>query len=326
MDLQTEAQAKSRKPVLTGELQSTDLAVDAADAEASWHDDAVDLVERCRSALFGLALIGGDPLDVHFGVVGEAASLDGLGDGQVGVGQIDVLADDGDVHFVLRMVHALQQILPLVPIDIMERQAELADHIGVEAFVEQDLRHVVDARRIHAIDHAFGIHVAHQGDLVLDGLIQRTVGTQDQRIRGDAELTQHHHGMLGRLGLELMGGGDVRHQRDMHEHAVLGTQVATDLTCGLQERLGFDIAYRAADFGDDHVDIVGRLGAHTGLDLIGDMRNDLHALAEVFAGAFLAQHLLIDLTGGDIGLLAQVDVEETLVMADVEDRFPRRLR
>ena len=35
-------------------------------------------------------------------------------------------------------------------------------------------------------------------------------------------------------------------------------------------------------------------------------------LAEVFAGALLAQHFLIDLTGGDVGLLAQEDVEETL--------------
>ena len=51
------------------------------------------------------------------------------------------------------------------------------------------------------------------------------------------------------------------------------------------------------------------------------MRDDLHALAEIFAGAFLAQHLLVDLTGGDVGLLAQVHVEEALVVADVEIGF-----
>ena len=127
--------------------------------------------------------------------------------------------------------------------------------------------------------------------------------------------------MLGRLGLELVGGGNVRHQGDVHEHAVLGAQIAADLACGLQERLGFDVADRAADFGDDHVDVVRRLGTHTGLDLVGDVRDDLHALAEVFAGAFLAQHFLVDLAGGDVGLLAQVDVEETLVVADVEIGF-----
>ena len=274
-----------------------------------------------HGAFFGGALVGGHPLDVDLGPVGEAAGLDGLGDGQVGVRQVNVLADDGHVDLVLRMVHAFEQVLPLVPVDVMERQAEFTHHVGVEAFVEQGLRHVVDARSVHAVDDAFGVHVAHQGDLVLDGLVERPVGTQHERVRGDAELAQHHDGMLGRLGLELMRGGDVRHQGDVHEHAVFGAQVAAYFTSGLQERLGFNVADGAADFGDDHVDVIGRLRAHTGLDFVGDVRDDLHALAEVFAGAFLAQHFLIDLAGGDVRLLAQVHVEETLVVADVEIGF-----
>ena len=49
--------------------------------------------------------------------------------------------------------------------------------------------------------------------------------------------------------------------------------------------------------------------------------DDLHALAEVFAGALLAQHLLVDLTGGDVRLLAQIHVEEALIVADVEIGF-----
>ena len=219
---------------------------------------------------------------------------------------------------MLGVVHALQQVSPLVPVDVVERQPQLAHHVGVKALVEQDARHVVDARRVHAVDHALLIHVAHQGDLVLDGLVERAVGTQHQRIRGNAELAQHHHGVLGRLGLELVRGGDVGHQRDVHEHAVLGAEVATHLTGRLQERLGFDVADRAADFGDDHVDIIARLGAHAGLDLVGDVRDDLHALAEVLPRAFLAQHLLINLPGGDVGLLGEEHVEEALVVADVE--------
>ena len=222
---------------------------------------------------------------------------------------------------MLGVVHALQQIGPLVPIDVVERQTELAHHVGVEALVEQDLRHVVDARRVHAVDHALRVDVAHERDLVLDGLVERAVGAQHERVGRNAELAQHHHGVLGRLGLELVGGGDVRHQRDVHEHAVLRAEVAAHLARGLKERLGLDVADRAADLGDDHVDVVGRLGAHARLDLVGDVRDDLHALAEVFAGALLAQHLLVDLAGGDVGLLAQEDIEEALVVADVEIGF-----
>ena len=203
----------------------------------------------------------------------------------------------------------------------MERQAEFAHDIGVETFVEQGLRHVVDARGVHTVDHAFRIHIAHQGDLVLDGLVQQAVGTQHQGIRGDAELTQHHDGVLGRFGLELMSRGNIRHQGDVHEHAVLGAQIAADLTRGLQERLGFDVADGATDFGDDHVDVIGRLRTHAGLDFVGDVRDDLHALSKVFAGAFLAQHFLVDLAGGDVRLLAQIHVKETLIVADVEIGF-----
>ena len=112
-----------------------------------------------------------------------------------------------------------------------------------------------------------------------------------------------------------MGGGNVRYQGDVHEHAVLGAQIAADLTRGLQERLGFDIADGATDFGDDHVDVIGRLRTHAGLISFGDVRDDLHALSKVFAGAFLAQHFLVDLAGGDVRLLAQVHVKETLIVA-----------
>ena len=107
----------------------------------------------------------------------------------------------------------------------------------------------------------------------------------------------------------------------MHEHAVVRAEIAAHFAGGLKEGLGLDVADGTTDFGDDHIHVIGSLGTHTRLDFVGDVRDDLHALAEVFAGALLAQHFLIDLTGGDVGLLAQEDVEETLVVADVEIGF-----
>ena len=44
-------------------------------------------------ARWRLALVGGDPAQVHLGVVGEAAGAQRLGHRQVGVGEVDVLAD-----------------------------------------------------------------------------------------------------------------------------------------------------------------------------------------------------------------------------------------
>ena len=61
-----------------------------------------------------------------------------------------------------------------------------------------------------------------------------------------------------------------------------------------------------------------RLQAHPPLDLVGDVRDDLHRVAEVLAAALARDDLRVDLAGGDVRRLAEVDVEEALVVPDVE--------
>ena len=140
------------------------------------------------------------------------------------------------------------------------------------------------------------------------------------------KLAQHHHGVLGGLGLELVGGGNVRHQGNVHEHAVVRAEIAAHFAGGLKEGLGLDVADGTTDFGDDHIHVIGSLGAHTRLDFVGDVRDNLHALAEVFAGALLAQHFLIDLTGGDVGLSGSGRRRGNARSGRCRDRFRHRLR
>ena len=68
------------------------------------------------------------------------------------------------------------------------------------------------------------------------------------------------------------------------KQAVAAADLGGHLADGLQEGLGFDIAGRAADLGDDHVGLglfADRVDER--LDLVGDMRDDLHGFAQVFA-------------------------------------------
>ena len=60
------------------------------------------------------------------------------------------------------------------------------------------------------------------------------------------------------------------------------------------------------------------LQAHAALDLVGDVRDDLHGVAEVLAAPLLGDDGRVDLAGRDVRRLAQVDVEESLVVPDVE--------
>ena len=63
---------------------------------------------------------------------------------------------------------------------------------------------------------------------------------------------------------------------------------------------------------------LGRLQPHAPLDLVGDVRDDLHGVAEVLAATLLGDDRRVDLAGGDVRRLAELDVEEALVVADVE--------
>ena len=57
------------------------------------------------------------------------------------------------------------------------------------------------------------------------------------------------------------------------------------------------------------------------LDLVGDMRNDLDSLAEVFSLALVIKDRLIHLTAGQVIEAGELHIGEPLIMAEVEVRF-----
>ena len=112
----------------------------------------------------------------------------------------------------------------------------------------------------------------------------------------------------------------------MQKETVLPTNLVTHLAGRFQERLGFDIADSAADLGDDDVWPVAvgvRLGhlQDPAFDLIGDVRDHLHGIAEVLPTAFPGDDFRIHLAGGHIRRTGQIPVQEALIVADVEVGF-----
>ena len=266
----------------------------------------------------GRALVGGDPADVDLGLVREATGAQRLADREVGVGQVDVLADQRDRDLLLGVVHPAEQVVPDGPVDVAERQVEAAYDVGVEALAVQHLGDVVDRRRVRGGDHGLLVDVAHQRDLALDGVGQLAVGAADDGVRLDADLAQRGDRVLGGLGLQLTGRADVGHQRDVQEEDVAAADVVAHLARGLEERQRLDVADGAADLGDHDVDVGAAHGEDAFLDLVGDVRDHLHGVAEVVAAALLGDHARVDLPGRHVGDLAEVGVEEPLVVADVQ--------
>jgi hypothetical protein len=172
---------------------------------------------------------------------------------------------------------------------------EAADDVGVQALAVQHLGDVVDRRRVDGGGDRLLVDVAHQRDLALDRLGDLPVGAQDEGVGLDADLAQGRDRVLGRLGLQLAARGEVGHERDVQEEAVVPADLVAHLTGGLEEGQRLDVADGAADLGDDEVGrvlVTGRQRPHPGLDLVGDVRDDLDGVAEVLPAPLLGDDLL----------------------------------
>src|SRR5207248_10865936 len=93
-----------------------------------------------------------------------------------------------------------------------------------------------------------------------------------------------------------------------------------DLPDRLEERQRLDVAHRTANLNNRDVG-VARTALDVRLDLVGDVRDDLDGAAEIVAAAFLLDHRLIDLAGGEVVPAAHLRALEALVVPEVEIRL-----
>ena len=147
-----------------------------------------------------------------------------------------------------------------------------------------------------------------------------------RHVGDDADGAKLADRVLGGLGLELAGGLEVGHEREVDEAGVLGAGLEAELARGLEERQALDVARDAADLAQDDVRrglvavrLAGR--ADRGLDLVRHVRHDLDRPAEVAAGALAGEDGRVDAAGGEVARLRAGDAGEALVVAEVEVRL-----
>ena len=98
--------------VLAGVAGSFDHSIGTAGAEAAGNHDAAGLLEEGIGCTRLVQILGVDPLDLDVAVVVEAGVFQGFLDGDVGIGQVDVFADEGDGEAGLGGFHSLRPCLP----------------------------------------------------------------------------------------------------------------------------------------------------------------------------------------------------------------------
>ena len=143
--------------------------------------------------------------------------------------------------------------------------------------------------------------------------------TADKYVRLHSVLLQQLDRMLGRLGLELFGRTQIRHESQVYHQTVLIRQFPLKLTHGLDERQGLDISDSTAYLGDDHI-ILSALTQqqHPAFDLIGYMWDYLNGLAQIGTLSLLIYDSTVNLACSDIVRTGCIDVEKSLVVTKIQ--------
>ncbi len=178
-----------------------------------------------------------------------------FGDRQVGVLELDVLADERDPHRAAAAPGALDRLLPGRQLRRRRLHAEVLENEVVDALLVEGERHLVDVVHVAGRDDRFRGQAREQGDLLADLIRERAFGAAHQHVRGDADPAQLVDRVLGRLRLQLARVADVGDEGQVDEHAAPAPDVDGELADRLQERQRLDVADRAADLGDDEVDV-----------------------------------------------------------------------
>src|ERR1051325_3023362 len=315
--LHAEADAEVGDLALAGVADGGQLSFHAARAEAGADQDAVHRGELAVVALL-LQRLGVDVDDAHLHVVRDAAVRERLVERLVRVAELHVLADEADAHLVLRVAQLADDLLPLRQrADFLVRQVELVEEDLVEALARERERHLVDELHVERGDHRVVLHVAEERDLLLHVLRDGVLGTAEEDVRLDADLAQFLHGVLRRLRLQLLARLDVGDEREVDVDRVAAADFEAELAEGFQEGERLDVAHRAADLDDDDGHAF-RDVANALLDLVRDVGDDLHRLAEVVAAALFLDDAEVDPAGGEVVLARGAHGGEALVVAEVE--------
>ena len=238
----------------------------------------------------------------------------------VAVLQLHVFPNQTHLDGALGVLVTAEEVTPLVEVGrrVGGVHAQLAQHHFVEFFLLHQQGHVVDGVRVDALNHSVCPDVAEPRQLGAHVGGQRVFGAADQDVRLHPKLKELLDRVLGGFGFQFPCSRQVRHECQVHHQGVLGA-FPLHLTHSLDVGQGFNVPHGSADFCDHEVVVLlGAQDLDTTLDLVGDVRDDLNGLAQVFPTTLFVDDALVDASSGDVVGLGGLNVEETLVVAQIQ--------
>jgi hypothetical protein len=106
----------------------------------------------------------------------------------------------------------------------------------------------------------------------------------------------------------------------MNVERVLAADVQAELADGFEEWHALDVTDRAANLDEHDVHIASRHPDRV-LDLVGDVRNDLHRPAQIVPAPFLLNDGEVDLAGRPVAVARRHHAGEAFVVAQIQIRL-----
>ncbi len=124
-------------PFFAGKLDRLDLPLDPAILRTRPEPAARRCSRRRKVRIACLELLRLDPLDEDPRRMGKPGVAQRFVDRLVGVAVLDVLPDDRNRHFLERVADPVEKLLPVIEVQLADRQTELVDDQPVQLVLRQ---------------------------------------------------------------------------------------------------------------------------------------------------------------------------------------------
>src|SRR5579884_964706 len=275
--LHAQADSEIRHLVFARIADGVQHTFDPAFAKSSGNENAVKAFELLF-VVRPFKSFGLDPCNAQLQIMCERAVDERFFQRFVAVFVLNILTDNADGDFVLRVIATINKVFPARQVRLGGLNVQIPERQSIHIFLGKAKRHLVDGIYVFCSDDGLLFQIAEERNLALNFLGEKAVAAAEQDVGLDPDGQHLLYRMLRRFGLQLLSGTDPGNECDVYKHGILAAQLLAHLADGLKKRQRLNVANRAANLDQSNI-TVSRDLAHSVLDLIGDMRNDLDSLA-----------------------------------------------
>ena len=214
--LHTQTDTECRHIVLTGIFQCYEFSLDTSLSETGSDNKAVHRREFLFDIAFG-QLLGMDILQIELTIVIGSRLEQSLIDRFICVLQLDIFSYESYAYRIFGILHVCQEFPPGFQLGSRTYfHPRFSQNDFIEFLLLHFQRHLINRRYIDGLNDGIGFDITEQRYFTTQIDTQLMLGTQHENIRLNTDFLQLLYRVLGRLGLQLFGGGNKRNIGKMY--------------------------------------------------------------------------------------------------------------